>query len=30
MRYGIDEMARNIREDGIIAIVRGDFPRIKS
>ena len=27
--YGTDEMARRVREDGIVAIVRGDFPARK-
>ena len=27
--YGIDEMAHRVRDDGIVAIVRGDFPARK-
>ena len=26
MHCGIDEMARKVQDDGIVAIVRGDFP----
>lgn len=29
MDYGIDEMAQRVRTDGIVAIVRGDFPMQK-